>query len=76
MSLAYLKTIYSGSFVNAQSIAGILHKKIQYIIKDDFQNSMMPGWVNPASEKSVRVMVTKEDLTEELQAIKNARKTS
>jgi len=37
---------------------------------------MMPGWVNPASEKSVRVMVTKEDLTEALQAIKNARKTS
>ena len=75
MSPGYLKIIYSGSFTNAQFIAGVLKKKkIQCIIKDDFQNSMMAGWVNPGSENSVQVMVAKEDLTEALKAIKNSRK--
>jgi len=77
MPTGYLKIIYSGSFVNAQFIADVLQEKeIQCVIRDDFQNSMMAGWVNPGSENSVRVMVAKEDLTEALQAIKNAKKTS
>jgi len=77
MPTGYLKIIYSGSFVNAQFIADVLQEKeIQCVIRDDFHNSMMAGWVNPGSENSVRVMVTKEDLPEALQAIKNAKKPS
>ena len=77
MDAAYLKIIYSGSFVNAQFIAGVLEEnKIQCVISDDFHNSMMAGWVNPGSENAVRVMVAKEDLTEALQAIKSAKETT
>jgi hypothetical protein len=77
MTAGYLKIIYSGSFVNAQFIAGILEdQKIQCVIKDDFHSSMMAGWADPGSENSVRVMVAKEDLTEAVQAIKEAKKPS
>lgn len=77
MAAGYLKIIYSGSFVNAQYIASILEEqKIQCVIKDDFHNSMMAGWVNPGSENSVRVLVAKEDLNEALETIKNTKSPS
>ena len=77
MPTGYLKIIYSGSAVNAQFISDVLQEKeIECVIRDDFQNSMMAGWVSPGSENSVRVMVAKEDLTVALQAIKNAKETS
>lgn len=77
MNTGYLKIIYSGSFVNAQYIAGILeNQNIQCVIKDDFHSSMMAGWADPGSENSVRVMVAKEDLNEAVQVIKEAKKPS
>ncbi|MAC85957.1 MAG: hypothetical protein CMC94_03300, partial [Flavobacteriales bacterium] len=45
MTESYLKIIYSGSFVNAQYIAGILEQEgIKCIIKNEFQTSLMAGW--------------------------------
>ena len=77
MTSDYLKIIYSGSFVNAQYIAGILEQdKIQCVIKDDFHSSMMAGWADPGTENSVQVLVAKEDLSQAVEAIKEARKTS
>jgi phosphoribosylpyrophosphate synthetase len=77
MTAGYLKIIYSGSFVNAQYIAGILEQdEIQCVIKDDFHSSMMAGWADPGTENSVQVLVAKEDLNQAVQAIKEAKKPS
>ena len=77
MTEGYLKIIYSGSFVNAQYIAGILEQgEIQCVIKDDFHSSMMAGWADPGTENSVRVLVTKEDLNQAIKAIKEAKSPS
>ncbi len=74
MNDSYLKIIYSGSFVNAQYIAGILEEgEIHCVIKDEFQSSMMAGWASPGTENSVRVMVAKEDLNKAVEAIKAAK---
>lgn len=75
MNESYLKIIYSGSFVNAQFIAGILEEEnIQCVIKDEFHTSMMAGWAAPGAENSVRVMVAKEDLIQAIEMIKSAKK--
>ena len=74
MAIGYLKIIYSGSFVNAQFIGTILEdNNIKYVIRDDFQNSIVAGWVTPGAENSVRVLVSKEDLPEALKAISEAK---
>jgi len=74
MNDSYLKIIYSGSFVNAQYIAGILEEgEIHCVIKDEFHSSMMAGWAAPGTENSVRVMVAKEDLEHAIQTIKSAK---
>ena len=74
MAIGYLKIIYSGSFVNAQFIGTILEdNNINYVIRDDFQNSIVAGWVTPGAENSVRVLVSKEDLPEALKAISEAK---
>jgi hypothetical protein len=66
--------IYSGSFLNAQFITNVLDEKnIKCMVKDDYQNSIIAGWVSPGSENSVRVFVTKKDVEAAKEAIKNAR---
>lgn len=66
--------IYSGSFLNAQFITNVLDEKnIKCMVKDDYQNSIIAGWVSPGSENSVRVFVTKKDVEAAKDAIKNAR---
>ncbi len=66
--------IYSGSFLNAQFVANVLDENnIKYRIKDDYQNSIIAGWVSPGSENSVRVFVAKKDIQAAKEAIKNAR---
>ena len=66
--------IYSGSFLNAQFIANILDENnIKCMVKDDYQNSIIAGWVSPGSENSVRVFVAKKDVEEAKEVIKNAR---
>ena len=66
--------IYSGSFLNAQFIANILDENnIKCMVKDDYQNSIIAGWVSPGSENSVRVFVAKKDVQAAKEAIKNAR---
>ena len=42
-------------------------------IRDDFQNSIVAGWVTPGAENSVKVLVAKEDLSEALKAISEAK---
>jgi hypothetical protein len=77
MNDSYLKTIYSGSFVNAQHIAGILEEgEIHCVIEDEFHSSMMAGWAAPGTENSVRVMVAKEDLEKAIQTIKSVKDTN
>ena len=50
--------IYSGSFLNAQFVAKVLDEKnIKCMVKDDYQNSIIAGWVSPGSENSIRVFV-------------------
>ena len=66
--------IYSGSFLNAQFIANVLDENnIKCMVKDDYQNSIIAGWVSPGSENSVRVFVEKKDVEAAKEAIKNAR---
>jgi len=66
--------IYSGSFLNAQFVANVLDENnIKCMIKDDYQNSIIAGWVSPGSENSVRVFVEKKDVEAAKEAIKNAR---
>ena len=66
--------IYSGSFLNAHFIANILDEKnIKCIVKDDYQNSIIAGWVSPGSENSIRVFVAKKDVQEAKEVIKKAR---
>ena len=66
--------IYSGSFLNAQFVANVLDENnIKCMVKDDYQNSIIAGWVSPGSENSVRVFVTKKDVEAAKEAIKNAR---
>ena len=66
--------IYSGSFLNAQFIANILDEnKIKCMVKDDYQNSIIAGWVSPGSENSIRVYVAKKDVETAKEVIKNAR---
>ena len=66
--------IYSGSFLNAQFISNVLDENnIKYMVKDDYQNSIIAGWVSPGSENSVRVFVTKKDVEAAKEAIKNAK---
>ena len=66
--------IYSGSFLNAQFVANVLDENnIKCIVKDDYQNSIIAGWVSPGSENSVRVFVTKKDVEAAKEAIKNSR---
>ena len=66
--------IYSGSFLNAQFITNVLDENnIKYIIKDDYQNSIIAGWVSPGSENSIRVFVAKKDVETAKEVIKNAR---
>ena len=66
--------IYSGSFLNAQFIANILDENnIKRMVKDDYQNSIIAGWVSPGSENSIRVFVAKKDIEAAKEVIKNAR---
>ena len=66
--------IYSGSFLNAQFIANVLDENnIKCMIKDDYQNSIIAGWVSPGSENSIRVFVAKKDVEAAKEVIKNAR---
>ena len=66
--------IYSGSFLNAQFIANLLDENnIKCMVKDDYQNSIIAGWVSPGSENSVRVFVAKKDVETAKEVIKNAR---
>ena len=66
--------IYSGSFLNAQFVANVLDENnIKCMVKDDYQNSIIAGWVSPGSENSVRVFVTIKDVEAAKEAIKNAR---
>ena len=66
--------IYSGSFLNAQFIANVLDENnIKCMVKDDYQNSIIAGWVSPGSENSVRVFVAKKDVEAAKEVIKNAR---
>ena len=66
--------IYSGSFLNAQFVANVLDENnIKCMVKDDYQNSIIAGWVSPGSENSVRVFVAKKDVQAAKEAIKNAR---
>ena len=66
--------IYSGSFLNAQFVANVLDENnIKCMVKDDYQNSIIAGWVSPGSENSVRVFVEKKDVEAAKEAIKNAR---
>ena len=66
--------IYSGSFLNAQFVANVLDENnIKCMIKDDYQNSIIAGWVSPGSENSIRVFVAKKDVKAAKEVIKNAR---
>ena len=66
--------IYSGSFLNAQFIANALDENnIKCMVKDDYQNSIIAGWVSPGSENSIRVFVAKKDVEAAKEVIKNAR---
>ena len=66
--------IYSGSFLNAHFVANLLDEKnIKCMVKDDYQNSIVAGWVSPGSENSVRVFVAKKDVETAKEVIKNAR---
>ena len=66
--------IYSGSFLNAQFVANVLDENnIKCMVKDDYQNSIIAGWVSPGSENSVRVFVAKKDVEAAKEVIKNAR---
>ena len=66
--------IYSGSFLNAQFVAnGLDENNIKCMVKDDYQNSIIAGWVSPGSENSVRVFVAKKDVEAAKEVIKNAR---
>lgn len=66
--------IYSGSFLNAQFIANVLDENnIKCMVKDDYQNSIIAGWVSPGSENSVRVFVANKDVEAAKEVIKNAR---
>ena len=66
--------IYSGSFLNAQFVANVLDENnIKCMVKDDYQNSIIAGWVSPGSENSVRVFVAKKDVETAKEVIKNAR---
>tara|TARA_B100000963_G_C22412209_1_gene573745 strand:- start:480 stop:707 length:228 start_codon:yes stop_codon:yes gene_type:complete len=66
--------IYSGSFLNAQFISNVLDENnIKCIVKDDYQNSIIAGWVSPGSENSIRVFVAKKDVKAAKEVIKKAR---
>jgi len=66
--------IYSGSFLNAQFIANLLDENnIKCMVKDDYQNSIIAGWVSPGSENSIRLFVAKKDVEAAKEVIKNAR---
>ena len=66
--------IYSGSLINSQFIGNVLDENnIKYMVKDDYQNSIIAGWVSPGSENSVRVFVAKKDVEAAKEVIKNAR---
>lgn len=66
--------IYSGSFLNAQFVAKVLDENnIKCMVKDDYQNSIIAGWVSPGSENSIRVFVAKKDVEAAKKVIKNAR---
>ena len=66
--------IYSGSFLNAQFVANVLDENnLKCMVKDDYQNSIIAGWVSPGSENSVRVFVAKKDVEAAKEVIKNAR---
>ena len=66
--------IYSGSLINAQFIENVLDENnIKCMVKDDYQNSIIAGWVSPGSENSVRVFVAKKDVEAAKEVIKNAR---
>ena len=66
--------LYSGSFLNAQFVANVLDENnIKCMVKDDYQNSIIAGWVSPGSENSVRVFVAKKDVEAAKEVIKNAR---
>ena len=74
MAIDELIHIYSGSFLNAQFVANVLDENnIKCMVKDDYQNSIIAGWVSPGSENSVRVFVTKKDVEAAKEAIKNSR---
>ena len=66
--------IYSGSFLNAQFVANVLDENnIKCMVKDDYQNSIIAGWVSPGSENSIRVFVAKKDVEAAKEVIKNAK---
>lgn len=74
MAADELVHIYSGSFLNAQFVANVLDENnIKCRVRDDYQNSIIAGWVSPGSENSVRVFVSKKDVDEAKEVIQNAR---
>ena len=50
--------IYSGSFLNAQFVANVLDENnIKCMVKDDYQNSIIAGWVSPGSVQKLILLV-------------------
>ncbi len=73
MATDELVHIFSGSFINAQFISNVLDENnIKCIVKDDYQNSIIAGWVSPGSENSIRVFVAKKDFKAAKELIKKA----
>ena len=74
MATDELVHIFSGSFINAQFISNVLDENnIKCIVKDDYQNSIIAGWVSPGSENSIRLFVAKKDVEAAKEVIKNAK---
>lgn len=57
-----LKIVYTGSVIDAGFIKSYLEDNgISSLMKDEYRQSIIAGWVSPGSENSVKVYVQKKD---------------
>jgi hypothetical protein len=57
-----LVLLHSGTFIEISTLQEFLYQnEIASIIRDDFQSSMMAGWVAPASYQNIKLFINQTD---------------
>ncbi len=54
--------LYQGAQIEIKALEEFLYQnEIPSLIRDDYQSSMLAGWISPASSDNIKIFVTQKD---------------